>query len=323
MAADQAAVDPNDVCLPFIVNGGAFRGRLVRLTGTVTEILARHKDPEPVSVLLAEAMAAAVALAGGLKYTGVFTLQVQAKGPVNMLVTDVTSEGDLRGCAKFDPEAVAAEMERVRAGGKMPHLIGAGGHLAFTVDQGPDTERYQGIVELSGERLADAVHHYFRQSEQLESALKLAVAPPKAPGESWRAGALLLQRMPEEGGLKLLSRDELDDAWRTAVILMGSVKDAELLDLSLTPERLLTRLFITVGVVPLPRRPIRFKCRCSQERSERILASFPVEEVTSYAEDGKINMTCEYCRAEYVFTAAHIEDIARRHQTETEKGSPT
>ena len=293
-AGDPAVVDPADVCLPFIVNGGAFRGRLVRLTAAATDILERHKDPEPVSMLLAEAMAAAVALAGGLKYTGVFTLQIQSKGPVHMLVADITSDGDLRGCAKFDDTAVAAEVARVSAGGKLPHLVGAGGHLAFTVDQGPDTERYQGIVELSGESLADAVHHYFRQSEQLESALKLAVAPPKAAGEPWRAGALLLQRMPEEGGLKLISRDELDDAWRTAVILMGSIKDAELLDLSITPERLLTRLFVTVGVVPLPRRPIRFKCRCSQERSERILASFPVEEVRSYAEDGKIHMTCEY-----------------------------
>ena len=321
MTIDQVAVDPNDVCLPFIVNGGAFRGRLVRLTGAVNEILQRHKDPEPVSALLAEAMAAAVALAGGLKYTGVFTLQIQAKGPVSMLVTDVTSEGDVRGCTKFDAEAVAAEIVRVRPHGKSPRLVGAGGHLAFTVDQGPDTARYQGIVELSGENLSEAVHHYFRQSEQLESAIKLAVAPPKAPGESWRAGALLLQRMPEEGGLKLLSRDELDDAWRTAVILMGSVKDTELLDLSMTPERLLTRLFTTVGVVPQQRRPIRFKCRCSQERTERILASFPVEEVRSYADDGKIHMTCEYCRAAYVFTVAQIEDVARRQETETEKGS--
>jgi molecular chaperone Hsp33 len=102
---------------------------------------------------------------------------------------------------------------------------------------------------------------------------------------------------------------------------MGSVKDAELLDLTIAPERLLTRLFITVGVVPMPRRPIRFKCRCSQERSERILASFPVEEVRSYAEDGKVHMTCEFCRMEYVFTVEHLESIARRHNPETARGS--
>ncbi|MBY0510750.1 MAG: Hsp33 family molecular chaperone HslO [Rhodospirillaceae bacterium] len=326
------AFGPNpaaDVSVPFLIDSGAFRGRLVRLTAVATEILDRHNDPEPVAALLAEAMVSAVALAGGLKYTGVFTLQIQGKGPVHMLVTDVTSEGNLRGCAKYDAEALAAEMHRAQSGGLTPHLVGPGGHLAFTVDQGPDTERYQGIVELTGESLAEAVHHYFRQSEQLESALKVAVGAPKAPGEPWTAAALLLQRMPEEGGLiRLAPKEELDDAWRTAVILMGSVKNSELLDLSLAPERLLTRLFITVGVVPAARRPIQAKCRCSRERSEGIIASFPMEEVQSYAEDGKIHMTCEFCRADYDFAVKDLERIVEKHRAaatsdvgaETEEG---
>jgi molecular chaperone Hsp33 len=333
MAAEAFGPNPAaDVSVPFLIDGGAFRGRLVRLTAATTEILERHKDPEPVSILLAEAMAAAVALAGGLKYTGVFTLQVQGKCPVLMMVTDVTSEGDLRGCAKYDAEALDAEMARVKSSSSIPHLVGPGGHLAFTVDQGPDTDRYQGIVELTGESLAEAVHHYFRQSEQLESALKVAVGPPKAPGEPWTAAALLLQRMPQEGGLiRLTSKEELDDAWRTAVILMGSVKNSELLDLSLAPERLLTRLFITVGVVPSARRPIRAKCRCSRERSEGIIASFPMEEVRSYAEDGKIRMTCEFCRADYEFAVEDLEHIVAKHRAaaetkgtaEKEEGKPS
>ena len=325
MADEVPAGDPTtdpgaDMCLPFLVNGGAFRGRLVRLTGSITDILDRHKYPEQVSALLAEAMAAAVALAGGLKYSGVFTLQVQGKGPVHMLVTDVTSGGDVRGWAKFDADEFAAELARPRPAGARPHLLGTGGHLAFTVDQGPDTERYQGIVELSGERLADAVHHYFRQSEQLESAIKVAVAAPETPGQPWRAAAILLQRMPDDGGIRLAPREELEDDWRTAVILMGSVKDAELLDLTLAPERLLTRLFITIGVVPQTRRPIRFGCRCSQARSERILASFPAEEVRSYADNGKVHMTCEFCRTDYVFDVDELDEIVRKNRAETEKG---
>ncbi len=313
-----------DVCLPFLVSGGMFRGRLVRLTQTANDILGRRDDPEAVSILLAEALAAAVALAAGLKYKGVFTLQIQGKGPVTMLVSDVTSEGDLRGCIKFDADEVAAAVARRKPGAPSPHLLGLGGHLAFTVDQGPHTERYQGIVELAGESLAEAVHHYFRQSEQLESALKVAVAPPKAEGDGWLATALLLQRMPEEGGLRPVKRDEMDDAWRTAVILLGSLKDAELLDLSLAPEQLLTRLFWSIGVQPTARKPVRFKCRCSRERSERILASFPVEEVRSFAEDGLIHMTCEFCRTDHVFPADALEEIARKHRpeedNETEKG---
>ncbi len=302
-----------DVCLPFILSGGAFRGRLVRLTAAATEILKTHQDPEPVSLLLAEAMAAAVALASGLKYKGVFTLQVQGKGAVHTLVTDITSEGDLRGCTKFDPDEVAAEIARAR-GRSMPHLLGPGAHLSFTVDQGPDTERYQGIVELSGETLADAIHHYFRQSEQLESALKIVSSAPKDGAGPWTAAALLLQRMPEDGGVPIANREENDDVWRTAVILMSSVKDSELLDVTLPPERLLHRLFATLDVAAAKARPLAARCRCSRERSERILASFPVEEVKSYAEDGKIHMTCEFCRADYVFSESDIEAIADQHR---------
>lgn len=312
--------DPSiDICLPFLVNGGAFRGRLVRLTASITDILAQRGDPEPVSTLLAEAMATAVALAGGLKYTGVFTLQFQSKGPVNTLVADVTSAGDVRGWAKFDAEAVAVEALRSRQDGFRPHLLGPEGYLAFTVDQGPDTERYQGIVELTGDSIAEAVHHYFRQSEQLESALKVAVAPPKLAGQPWTAAALLLQRMPEAGGVRLLGVETLDDAWRTAVILLGSLKDLELLDLSIAPERLLARLFAAIGVVPAARRPIRFKCRCSRIRSERILASFPVEEISSYAENGLVSMTCEFCRMDYVFPVAELDAIVRKYRAEDEK----
>lgn len=316
----MAPPQTGDICLPFILSNGAFRGRLVRLTTAATEILAGHKDPEPVSLLLAEAMAAAVALASGLKYKGVFTLQVQGKGPVHTLVSDVTSDGDLRECTKFDPDELAAELARAKPGGALPHLLGPGAHLSFTVDQGADTERYQGIVELSGETLAEAIHHYFRQSEQLESALKIVASGPKGGTGPWTVAALLLQRMPEAGGVPIANREEADDVWRTAVILMSSVKDAELLDLSLTPERLLHRLFATLDVRAAKPKPVAAQCRCSRERSERILASFPVEEVKTYAEDGKIHMTCEFCRADYVFSESEIDAIADKQRGSATNG---
>src|SRR5262249_47129326 len=155
----------------------------------------------------------AVALAGGLKLKdgSVFSLQMQGKGPVHTLITDITSTGNLRGCAKFDADALAAELARVKPGGFLPHLVGTGGHLAFTVDQGPDTERFQGIVELSGETLTDAIHHYFRQSEQLESAIKISVRPPTTDNPRWTAGAVLIQRMPAQGGQAPSALDDLDD----------------------------------------------------------------------------------------------------------------
>jgi len=314
---ESAVVSAIDLSLPFIVDNGSFRGRLVRLTRTVTDVLDAHKDPEPVGKLMAEAMVAAVSLASGLKYDGVFTLQVQGNGPVETLVTDVTSTGDVRGYVKFDADRVTVEMAKAH-----PHLLGAGGHLVFTVDQGPETERFQGIVELSGEGIADAVHTYFRQSEQIDSALKMAVAPPVKPGDGWRAAAIVLQRLPEKTGEQALSKEDAEDAWRTVVILLGSLKDQELLDWSIAPERLLTRLYATVGVLPMPRRPMQAKCRCSYERSERILASFPVDEVRSYAQDGKVHMTCEFCRTDYVFTESQLEAVAAKRKDQPKDSLP-
>lgn len=306
----SAGAAPADVCLPFVLGGGAFRGRLVRLSESVSDILARHGDPEPVAELLCEAMAATVALAGGIKYDGVFTLQAQGSGPVHTLVADVTSAGRLRACAKFDPGRLEAELARGRPEHLAAHLLGRG-HLAFTVDQGPDTERYQGIVELTGGSIADSVHNYFRQSEQLASALLVTVRPPAAAQARWRATALVIQRMPEIGGAKI-NAEEADDAWRTAVVLMGSVTRAEMLDETLTPEALLHRLFATIGLRVLPPKPIAFGCRCSRARSERILASFPVEEVRALADDGVVRMTCEFCRADYVFSEAEVDGLAAK-----------
>lgn len=314
-AAGAVAPDAEDVCLPFIINDGAFRGRLVRLTGSVSEILGRHGDPPEVSTLLAEAMVAAVALANGLKYDGIFTLQVQSAGPVHTLVTDVTSAGELRAWAKFDPQKLAAETVKPRPAGSAPQYLGSSGHLAFTVDQGADTERYQGIVELTGETLADSIHNYFRQSEQIESALKISVGPPRNGGP-WTAGAVLIQRMPEDGG-RPVDREEAEDAWRAAVILLGSLKDSELLDLSLTPTQLVKRLYTTVGLRLLGKRAVVAKCRCSRGRSERILASFPVEEVRSYAQDGIVHMICEFCRTDYAFTESELLDLSERHRSQS------
>jgi molecular chaperone Hsp33 len=315
VTAAGVSAPAEDVCQPFIIGNGAFRGRLVRLTGAVSEIINRHNDPPEVSALLAEAIVAAVALASGLKYDGVFTLQVQGKGPVHTLVTDITSAGDIRACAKYDADELAVDLAKPRAPGFVPQLMGSSGHLAFTVDQGPDTERYQGIVALSGESLAESIHHYFRQSEQIESALKIAVGVPR-DGGPWRAGAVLIQRMPEDGG-RPVDKEEAEDAWRTAVILLSSLKDSELLDLNLSPIQILTRLYATVGVGILERKPIRAKCRCSRERSERILASFPVEEVKSYAQDGVVHMTCEFCGTDYAFSENELAQLAERNRPQT------
>jgi molecular chaperone Hsp33 len=293
---------PDDVIQPFKIEGQAVRGRLVRLGPLIDTVLDRHQYPREVAELLGEMVALAAGLAGALKYDGVFTLQTKGDGPVRLMVADVTSDGDVRGYAQFDAERLAA-ITGVTSGAALsvPKLLGAG-YLAFTVDQGPHTERYQGIVELTGATLADCVHHYFRQSEQLDSVVKVAAG---RAGAGWRAGALMLQRLPPAPG----AADEVEDGWRRALAFMASSTEQELLDERLSPNELLYRLFHEDGVRVFAPSRLRAGCRCSRERVERVLRSLPADEIDSFKVDGQIIVTCEFCNTRYPFTESEIATL--------------
>ncbi len=278
---------PDDVIQPFQIEAPGLRGRLVRLGDAVDTILKRHDYPLPVAALLAEALALAATLSAALKYEGIFTLQLKGDGPVGMLVTDVTSEGAIRGYAEVSgalPDAADIAAAPVRG------LVGKG-YLAFTVDQGEHSERYQGIVELTGDSLTECIDHYFRQSEQFAAAMQVTAGRNDAG--DWRAGAMMLQRLPDKEAI--VARDERDEAWRRSVILMSSVTAAELLDPALAPADLLFRLFHEDGVRVFEQRPVAFGCRCSRERAARILASLPREEVEELIVEGKVAVTCQFC----------------------------
>ena len=295
----------DDVVLSCQLTAGAVRGRLARLGASIDTILRGHDYPPAVAALLAETTALAVVLAGALKYEGRFILQAQGDGPVPLLVADVSSDGDLRGYARFDDEKLAAALAGDGAP-SVPRLIGSG-YLAFTVDQGADTDRYQGIVELTGATLADCAHQYFRKSEQIETAIKIAVRPPQV-GQGWRATGLMLQRMPASGAPILLEDGE--EAWRRAVILMSTATAAEMVDPELPGDRLLWRLFHEEGVVVSALRPLRARCRCSSDRVETTLRSFPRAEIESMKDEhGRVVVTCEFCMADYVYADADLDRL--------------
>lgn len=290
-----------DLVQPFQIEGPGLRGRLVQLGPAIDTILTRHDYPPAVAGLLAEALTLAAALSAALKYDGVFTLQIKGSGPVKMLVADVTSAGALRGYAEVDGDVPSARGTEDKP---MRRLVGEG-YLAFTVDQGTHTERYQGIVELTGDTLADSVHHYFRQSEQFSAAVRLATG--RGGDGAWRAGALMLQRLPDKE--RIVVREERDEDWRRAVILMNSASDAELLDPGLEPRDLLYRLFHEDGVRVFEPYGLAFGCRCSRERAERILASLPRDEVAELTVDGRVTVTCQFCNTTEAFDEDQIDAL--------------
>ena len=300
----------DDLIQPFTIERSGVRGRLLRLGPVVDELIRQAGHPAPVDVLMGEVVALGGVLASTLKYDGVFTLQTSGDGPVRTLMMDATSEGELRcyaGLKDEELEARRAEQSDLEEP-EVATWLGKG-HMAFTVDQGPSTQRYQGIVELSGPRLADCLLHYFRQSEQVNAGIIVAAA--KRDGV-WRAGALLVQRVPDEGGA---GREEVgeeavgEEDWRRALVLAASCTADELLDPELPPNDLLYRLFHEEGVRVYEPRPLTKGCRCSRGKVENILASLPKSEIDALKEDGEVVMTCQFCNIDFRFDEKELEEV--------------
>lgn len=297
-----------DLLQPFLIDARSIRGRLVRLGPALDALLAGHDYPPAVAARLAESAALAATLAGALKYSGIFTLQIQADGAIPLLVVDITSEGDLRGYARFDADKLAEAEKADPAPGPVPRYLGKG-FLAFTVDQGPDTERYQGIVELTGKSLEECAKLYFEQSEQLETAILLAARAPRGT-EGWQAAALMIQRMPLVAHSPILTGEESEENWNRAGILLSSTKESELFDLDLPAASLLHRLYHAEQLELHEPRILRMQCRCSKERVETTLKSFPRAEMEELKdENGHIVVTCEYCKSSYSFAEGDLDRL--------------
>jgi len=303
---------PDDLVLPFQADHAGASGRVVRLGPAVDEILRGHAYPEPVCKQLGEAVALTALLGTSLKFDGKFTFQTKTDGPVNMLVVDYRSTGELRGYAGFD----AREVEALEKSGDIsPASLLGTGHLAMTIDRGPDMEAYQGVVALEGGDLNQAADAYFKRSEQLPTFIRVAVArhyssttandesrDESGPGGwSWRAGGLLLQHLTREGGHDTADKMSSEEDWNRARILAGTVRDEELLDPMLAPEQLIYALFHEERVRAFKAQPLKFHCGCSRERVKTMLDSFGADEIRNMTEDGKIRVTCEFCNTRYDF----------------------
>lgn len=307
LGASGGAKVKDDLIQPFLLEVPNLRGRLIRLGPVVDTIIARHDYPAPVADRLGEMLGLTPILASMLKFEGVFTLQTKSDGPIPLLVSDVTTDGELRGYAEFKKDRLAAVFG---AGGDVsrdPARVLGKGHLALTVDLGENTEQYQGIVELQDGDLTESVQHYFRQSEQLKTGLKIAVG---RGDNGWRAGGLLLQQMPEDQRDAIALGSGEEDDWRRSQVLMSSCTDQELLDPALPANDLLYRLFHEERVRVHEPRPVTLGCRCSVERIERILRSLDQAELADLKTDeGLVVVTCQFCNIGYSFTDADLERV--------------
>jgi molecular chaperone Hsp33 len=312
-----APYTPDDSVQPFHLATAGLSGRLLRLGPALNQILSAHDYPEVVSVALGEALCLSALFATSLKFDSRFTdgrfiLQTKTDGPLGFLVAHFDVPGHLRGYASVSEgrDGEVKGLERSQQAG----LLG-NGYLAMTIAPGGDLDSYQGIVPLDGGTLVDAAHTYFRQSEQLPTFIRLAVARHFVGGAwHWRAGGLMLQYVPKAGGdarpmtpAEADAHDasmagEQDEDWQRARMLAQTVEDHELLDPLLSPDTLLFRLFHEEGVRTAGPLPLIAKCRCSRERIETFLGNFDAAAISDMRTPaGDIAVTCEFCSTVYRF----------------------
>jgi molecular chaperone Hsp33 len=266
-----------DTLRRFMLENAHVRGEWLHLDNTWQEMLSRADYPAFVKTVLGEALTAAVLLAATIKHDGSLTLQIRGDGPIHLLVIQATAEGTVRGLAQWSRDA---------EGLTLPALFGDA-QLAITLESRTSNERYQSLIPLEGDTLSAALEAYFERSEQLPTRLWLM-------SDDTAAAGILLQRLPQ---------DEVNpEDWQRTSALLDTLTREELVHLE--PEEVLYRLFHEEDVRLFDAKDISFHCGCSRERVETMLRSLgQAEAETILEEQGKIEIICEFCNANYTLDA--------------------
>ena len=268
----------------FLFEHAPVRGEIVHLDATFRAVLERRNYPAAVREVLGELMAAAALLDSTLKFDGRLLLQAQGNGPVRLLFVECSSTRTMRALAHWEGEVAAAPLAQLLGDGRM----------AITIEPGNGKERYQGIVSLEGETVAQALENYFARSEQLDTRLWLAA-------DAGQAAGMLLQKLP-------LGEPEDADAWARAVHLGATLTRGELLGLPV-PE-IVHRLYHEEDIRLFARTPVSFRCTCSHNRVEGVLRMLGAAEVRAIlAEQGQISVDCEFCGSHYEYDSVDAERL--------------
>ena len=286
----------------FMFEGYPIRGQLVHLDASWRALIEHREYPRAIRDTLGEAVAASLLLAGTIKFDGVLSLQLQGEGPVQLLLAQCTSGLGVRGLARYRRTRDCRRRCRAASGSA---LVGHG-NLTVTLETDDMTRRYQGIVPITGERLAESLRIYFENSEQLPTRLWLHA-------DGLGASGMLLQRLPSEGGERgvdaaAADAAAIDDAWRRVQLIGETLTPEELVTLADT--EILHRLFNEDDLRLYEPAPVYFRCRCSRERVGGMLQGLGEAETRSVlAERGEVEVRCDFCNRAYVFDSVDVAQL--------------
>jgi molecular chaperone Hsp33 len=300
----------------FVFEQYPIRGHLVHLDAAWRALIEHREYPEAIRDTLGEAAAASLLLAATIKFEGVLSLQLQGDGPMHLMLAQCTSGLGVRGLARytegaFGPAGAGADASAGtglgagagKGAGQIADLIGAG-NLTVTLETDDGSQRYQGIVPITGRRLAESLQVYFENSEQLPTRLWLHADASGASG-------MLLQRLPvadASRGAHAVEADVIDDAWRRVQLIGETLTPGELRTLG--DAEILRRLFNEDDVRLYEPTPVYFRCRCSRERVGGMLQSLGETETRSVlAERGEVEVRCDFCNRAHVFDAVDVAQL--------------
>jgi molecular chaperone Hsp33 len=304
----------DDTVLPFQLDASGIRGRIARLDGVLDQVLKQHAYPSLIEALVAE-MAVLTALIGQtIKLRWKLSLQVRGKGPARLIATDYygpTAKGEparIRAYASYDAERLDLSADPFSQIGE--------GYFAVMLDQGEGMVPYQGFTPIAGGSLSACAETYFAQSEQIPTRFQLAFGESAEPGRPlhWRAGGVMLQHMPAEGGVAadqgsgeggLLTHADIlggadSDNWNRANILLDTVEQLEMIGPSVTPAALLVRLFHEEGPRMFDAHPVRFGCSCNEDKVRNTMSIYSQKDIAKMTTDkGVVTADCQFCGAHY------------------------
>lgn len=282
-----------DVTQRFIFEHADVRGELVSLNDSYQEVLARHAYPEPVKALLGEMLAAAVLLSTAIKFDGLLIMQARSSGPLSLLMVECSSQQEVRAIARYSDDL---------SGHSLRELL-PDGRLAITIDP-TKGQRYQGVVALEGETLADSLAGYFDSSEQLPSRFRLLADGRVARG-------FMLQALPVDRQRDPAERDE---TWRRLSMLADTLTVEELM--ALDNSTILRRLYHEEEVRMFDERAVQFRCSCSPERSGNALVSLGREDAFALLAEqkGEIAVDCQFCNTCYRFDETALTELFDKAQ---------
>ncbi len=304
----------DDTVLPFQLDQSGIRGRVARLDGVLDQVLKQHDYPPAIEALVAETALLTALIGQTIKLRWKLSLQVRGKGAARLIATDYygpQAEGEparIRAYASFDAERLDPQADPFSQIGE--------GYFAVMLDQGEGMLPYQGFTPISGGGLSACAETYFAQSEQIPTRFSLAFGRSIEPGrpEHWRAGGVMLQHMPQTGGVAaeggsgeggllthadILSGEASED-WNRANLLLDTVEEMEMIGPSVAPTDLLVRLFHEEGPRVFDPQPVRFGCSCSEDKVRSTMSIYSRKDIARMTTDkGVVTADCQFCGAHY------------------------